>query len=99
MSDIPDPNLWRWFIEHVATPLLTGLWGLLAYWINSISQKFKEMDQRQTTASRDMHDKITSVERHNAETYARRDDVREGFQQVTAKLDLLIEHALGSQKK
>lgn len=99
MSDVPDPNLWRWVIEHVATPLLTGLWGALAYWVNTISQKFKDMDKRHEEATRELRDKLGGIEKHSAETYARRDDVREGFQQVSAKLDLLIDHALGKSQK
>lgn len=89
-----DPGLWRAFIEHVATPLLAGLWSALAYWINTISGKFRDMDRRQEEQAREFRDKLRQVEQHSAETYARRDDVREGFSQVTAKLDILIKHAL-----
>ncbi len=94
MQEASELGLIKWAVEHIAIPLLGGLWGALAWWVKMISDKFTRVETQHKEDVADLHDRITSMDRAHAETYSRRDDVREGFARLDSKLDVLLKHAL-----
>lgn len=94
MQEAAELGLWKWAIEHIAIPLLGGLWTALAWWVQLIAGKFQKMEERHAADTMALHQKLSGMEREHADTYARRDDVREGFARIEGKLDTLVKHAL-----
>lgn len=94
MHEIAEIGLLKWLISNVAVPLLGGMWGLLAWWVKMISDKFTRLEDKQTADAKAVAERITDLDREHASTYARRDDVREGFARIDSKLDVLLKHAL-----
>jgi hypothetical protein len=94
MHDAIGFGLWKWAVEHIAIPLLGGLWMALAWWIKLVTDKFSTLETKQSSDTDSLHARITEMGRENASTYARRDDVREGFARIDGKLDVLLKHAL-----
>lgn len=94
MHELAELGLIKWLISNVAVPLLGGMWALLAWWVKMISEKFARLEDRQEKDADALHDRITNLDREHASTYARRDDVREGFARIDSKLDVLLKHAL-----
>lgn len=94
MHELAELGLIKWLISNVAVPLLGGMWALLAWWVKMISEKFSKLEDRQEKDADALHDRITNLDREHASTYARRDDVREGFARIDSKLDVLLKHAL-----
>jgi hypothetical protein len=94
VHEITELGLFKWMVENIAVPLLGGMWTALAWWVKLISDKFGKVEAAQKSDTADIHDRISAMERNHAETYARRDDVREGFARIDGKLDVLLKHAL-----
>jgi hypothetical protein len=105
MQEAAELGLWKWLIEHVAVPLLSGLWAALAWWIQLIANRFQKLEERHAADTMAINAKIAALDREHTETYARRDDLREGmahmredmhagFANVEKKLDTLMRHAL-----
>lgn len=94
MQEVAELGLWKWAIEHIAIPLLGGLWGALAWWVKMIADKFSRIESQQKSDSADLHARISAMDRDHADTYARRDDVREIVARIDGKLDVLLKHAL-----
>lgn len=94
MQEAAEIGLWKWLIEHVAVPLLSGLWAVLAWWVQLIATRFQKMEDRHAADTMALHQKLSSLDQAHAEMYARRDDVREGFARIDGKLDVLLKHAL-----
>lgn len=94
MQEMVELGVWKWLIEHVAIPFLGGVSGFLAFWINALHNRLSKMQDDQDNAEKALHERITNMQRDHAETYARRDDVREGFARIEGKLDTLVRHAL-----
>jgi hypothetical protein len=85
--------------------LLSGLWAALAWWIQLIANRFQKLEERHAADTMAINAKIAALDREHTETYARRDDLREGmahmredmhagFANVEKKLDTLMRHAL-----
>jgi hypothetical protein len=89
-----DIGLWKWVVQHVAIPLLGGLWAALGWWVKMISDKFTRLEDTHKEEMAEIHARISALDRDHANTYARRDDVREGFARIDGKLDVLLKHAL-----
>ena len=94
MHDLAELGLIKWLVSNVAVPLLGGMWGLLAWWVKMVADKFTKLETKQTKDAETLHERITNLDREHASTYARRDDVREGFARIDSKLDVLLKHAL-----
>lgn len=94
MQELSELGIIKWGIEHIAVPLLGGLWGALAWWVNLIAAKFQKLEDKQSADSRALTERIADLDRQSAATYARRDDVKDGFARIDAKLDVLLKHAL-----
>jgi hypothetical protein len=89
-----DIGLWKWVVQHVAIPLLGGLWAALGWWVKMIADKFTRLEDAHKEETAEIHARISALDRDHANTYARRDDVREGFARIDGKLDVLLKHAL-----
>jgi hypothetical protein len=89
-----DLGLWKWFVQHVAIPLLSGLWAAIAWWVKMIADKFTRLEDTHKEELAAIHALISAIDREATNTYARRDDVREGFARIDGKLDVLLKHAL-----
>ena len=94
MHEISELGVVKWAVENIALPLLGGLWGALAWWVNVIAAKFSKLEDKHSADNKAIHERITALDRHNADTYARQEYVREGFARIESKLDLLVKHAL-----
>ncbi len=94
MHEVAEWGLVKWLLEHVAIPLLGGLWGALAWWVKMIADKFERVEAAQKKETAEIHARISTLDRDHAETYARRDDVREIVARIDGKLDVLLKHAL-----
>ncbi len=94
MQEAAEWGLVKWFTEHIAIPLVGGLWSALSLWVFSIARRFKKMEEKQAADTMAIITKLSTMDREHAETYARRDDVREGFARLDGKLDVLLKHAL-----
>lgn len=105
MHDLAEIGIIKWFISNVAVPLLGGLWGLLAWWIKMISDKFARLENKQAEDVKALFERVAESDKENSSTYARRDDLKEGlahmredmhtgFANVEKKLDTLMRHAL-----
>ena len=66
MSELPDPAAWRWLVENLAIPALSGLWALLAFWVNKIAKQFEKQD----VTNQRMQDRMTQIEVEIPKTYA-----------------------------
>jgi Tfp pilus assembly protein PilO len=89
-----DIGLWKWVVQHVAIPLLGGLWAALGWWVKMISDKFARLEDTHKEEMAEIHARITASDQRNADRYATQDYVREGFGRIEGKLDLLVKHAL-----
>ena len=93
----------RWIVE-----ILLGLVSAsIAWWVNNMQTEHRTLREKQESDAKalrdkqgadasDLHDRITRHQQQSADTYARRDDVREGFARIEGKLDQLVEHAMNS---
>ena len=89
-----DIGLWKWVVQHVAIPLLGGLWAAIAWWVKMIADKFSKLEKRIGESEAQINARITAADQRNADKYATQDYVREGFGRIEGKLDLLVKHAL-----
>jgi hypothetical protein len=89
-----DIGLWKWVVQHVAIPLLGGLWAAIAWWVKMIADKFSKLEKRMSETETQINARITASDQRNADKYATQDYVREGFGRIEGKLDLLVKHAL-----
>lgn len=94
MHELSELGLIKWLVSNVAIPLLGGLWGLLAWWVKMIADKFSKLEKRIGESEAQINARITAGDQRNADTYARQDYVREGFGRLEGKLDILVKHAL-----
>jgi hypothetical protein len=105
MDQLAELGVWKWLLEHVAIPMLGGMWGALAWWVKMIADKFERVESQHKSDLVSLQQRLTTMDHDIAETYARRDDVKEGFAQlrneqrdgfaaVERKLDRLVDHAL-----
>lgn len=94
MQEMVELGVWKWLIEHVAIPLLGGVSGFLALWLNALHSRLAKIQDAQDDVKNQLHERVTNMQLDHAETYARRDDVREGFVRIEGKLDTLLKHAL-----
>ncbi len=96
-----EAGLIKWIVEIV----LGGATAAVGWWVNHVQTEHrdlrdkqeadvKELRERQTADATDLHDRITRHQQQSADTYARRDDVREGFARIEQELDQLVEHAM-----
>lgn len=91
----PEGSLFRWIFEM----LLGGLSAAIAWWVNNVQSEHRALRDKQITDTSDLHDRLTRHQQQSADTYARRDDVREAFSRIEAKLDQLVEHAIHGSGK
>ena len=91
-------GLWKWFLEHIAIPLLGGMWSALAWWVHTIGSRFSRMEERHSKDAEATQKRLSDMDQRNADTYARQDYVRDGFGRIEGKLDLLVKHALGDRQ-
>ncbi len=89
-----EVTLWKWLIEHVAIPLLGGGFSAVSYWVHQLGKKLSDMRAQQQADTNDFHRRLSDLQAFSNDTYARRDDVREGFARMEGKLDILVKHAL-----
>lgn len=105
MQEMAEIGLIKWLVSNVAVPLLGGMWWLLAWWVKMIAQKFERLESKQATDVKALFDRVSDIDKENASTYARREDLKEGlthmredmhtgFANVEKKLDTLMRHAL-----
>jgi hypothetical protein len=94
MHDIAEIGLIKWFVSNVGVPLLGGMWGLLAWWVKMIADKFAKLEKLIGKTELQINARITAADQRNADKYATQDYVREGFGRIEGKLDLLVKHAL-----
>jgi hypothetical protein len=94
MHEVSEFGLIKWLVSNVAIPLLGGLWGLLAWWVKMIADKFSKLEKRIGESETQINARITAADQRNADKYATQDYVREGFGRIEGKLDLLVKHAL-----
>ena len=93
------------FLKWIVELGLGGFTTAIGWWVNGVQTEHrslrkkqeedaKALRDRQTADAADLHDRITRHQQQSADTYARRDDVREGFARIEQKLDQLVEHAM-----
>jgi len=94
MHESIELGIWRWIIENVAIPLLGGAASAIAWWVKMVSDRLRRTEEAHEEKITLLHARISALDRDTANTYARRDDVREWFARIDGKLDVLLKHAL-----
>ena len=94
MHEIAELGLIKWLVSNVAVPLLTGVSGLIAWWVKMIADRLTGVEKRITETEAQINARMAATDQRNADTYARQDYVREGFGRLEGKLDILVKHAL-----
>ena len=96
-----EAGLFKWAVEVLLGAISAGI----GWWVSNVQTEHRALREKQDTDAKairdrqssdaaELHERITRHQQQSADTYARRDDVREGFARIESKLDQLVEHAM-----